>query len=117
MSWNSPGLSLVVRRCGAPLLEREHPDTRADVGRLVDSQAFLRKLLVGRLTFAPETRADGRYVQITGTGTLGPLAAALGCPSAVASPTGTNILYHVVLAGDARTPVTSCEPRSRPPAP
>ena len=41
MSWNNPGPSLVVRRCGAPLLEREHPDTRADVGRLVDSQVFL----------------------------------------------------------------------------
>ena len=53
------------------------------------ARQLLRKLLVGRLTFAPETRADGRYVQITGTGTIGPMAVALGCPSAVASPTGT----------------------------
>ena len=52
------------------------------------ARQLLRTLLVGRLTFAPETRADGRYVQIAGTGTIGPMAAALGCPSAVASPTG-----------------------------
>ena len=52
------------------------------------ARQLLRKLLVGRLTFAPETRADGRYVQITGTGTIAPIAAALGYPSSVASPRG-----------------------------
>ncbi|MCZ6856587.1 MAG: hypothetical protein O7F70_01175 [Gemmatimonadetes bacterium] len=57
------------------------------------ARQLLRKLLVGRLTFVPETRADGRYVQITGTGTLGPLAAVLGVPSTVASPTGHSLMY------------------------
>jgi len=52
------------------------------------ARQLLRTLLVGRITFAPEHRADGRYVQITGTGTLGPLAAALGFPNKVASPRG-----------------------------
>ena len=56
------------------------------------ARQLLRKLLVGRLTFAPETRTDGRYVTITGTGTIGPLAAAMGCPSMVASPRGPDRL-------------------------
>ena len=50
------------------------------------ARQLLRKLLVGRLTFAPETRDNGRYVQITGTGTIRSLAAVLGCQSTVASP-------------------------------
>ena len=66
------------------------------------ARQLLRKLLVGRLTFVPENRADGRYVQITGTGTLGPLAAALGCPNTVASPRGLGRLWTVERLGFLR---------------
>ena len=65
------------------------------------ARQLLRKLLVGRLTFEPATRADGRYVQISGTGTIGPLAAVLGCPSAVASPTGFELMRKSRIRGTA----------------
>ena len=59
------------------------------------ARQLLRKLLVGRLTFVPENRADGRYVQITGTGTIGPIAAALGFPNTVASLTGPELNFSL----------------------
>ncbi len=64
------------------------------------ARQLLRKLLVGRLAFAPETRENGRYVRITGT--IGPIAAALGHPSSVASPTGHALMWKPKIQGKAQ---------------
>jgi len=79
------------------------------LGVAVERPPWIPATIEGIEHIGPEDTFDGDYGRL--------LEAAQNRGKGLASPTGTNILYHVALAGDARTPVTSCEPRSRQPAP
>ena len=79
-SWPSRDQGALARDLRARLKE-----WRKLFGRHVSqTRQLLRKLIVGRLAIDPKVGNNGRYVRITGTGTLEPLVRGI-CPSMVAS--------------------------------
>ena len=71
-------------------LRQRLEDWRGLLGRHVaQARQMLRKLIVGRLVVTP----DGRYAEVTGTGTLGKFFSGIMCPKGMASPRGFEPVF------------------------